>query len=282
MRSNPNKSPRTWLKIAGMLLLAGLVLSGCGPGEEELQAIGTRMAYEIFATLTASVPTRTHTPVPTSTPLSTPTPPFDALINVPVLKVYAEPVITDDAIYEYTGQDHLGIIGRNRDCSWVQVLTPLGDTGWVNTQLNRITLITPCESLAHGYARPRNGAIIFNNFQKNGYGQLKVDNGQEQDGYVILTDLENNPLLGSYIHAGEEYTILDIPDGTYLVYFTSGDVWDLVVEQFSENVTYIKFQDSMEFQTISTSYILWSITLHPVEGGGASTEQLEPAEFPVP
>ena len=207
---NLHEHSRSWLKMV-VPLFTCLALTACGTSEAQIQATATHIAFDIFSTLTASIPTPTNlpaatpTPLPSLTPLASFTPPFDALVNVSVLKVYTEPAIGGTAIYEYSQQDRLAIIGRNRDCSWIQVRTPFGEIGWSNTQLDRITLITPCESLPHGYARPRNGAIVFNNFQKNGYGQLKVNNGRAQDGYVIITDLRENPLLGSYVYAGEEF-----------------------------------------------------------------------------
>jgi hypothetical protein len=50
-----------------------LVLNGCGPSQEELDAQATETAVAHYATQTAEAPTPTPTPTPTNTPTPTPT-----------------------------------------------------------------------------------------------------------------------------------------------------------------------------------------------------------------
>jgi hypothetical protein len=57
-----------------VLLLAGVVLSGCGPSQAELDATATQAAAAAFATQTALAPTATPTYTPSPTPTKTPTP----------------------------------------------------------------------------------------------------------------------------------------------------------------------------------------------------------------
>jgi hypothetical protein len=58
----------------GILLLAGVVLSGCGPSQAELHATATQVSAAAFATQTAQAPTTTPTYTPSPTPTMTPTP----------------------------------------------------------------------------------------------------------------------------------------------------------------------------------------------------------------
>jgi hypothetical protein len=64
--------------LALVIILALVLLSACGPSEEEQNATGTQIAANIFGTQTAEAPTHTPTPLPTDTPTptntATPTP----------------------------------------------------------------------------------------------------------------------------------------------------------------------------------------------------------------
>lgn len=265
------------------LLFLGLsfFLAACAPSEEQLQATGTELAANIYASLTAQVPTPTWTTAPTRTPAATSTPVADAIVNVSLLKAFSEPVISNASLYEFSLNDGLIVSGRDRDCNWLQVHTPFGDTAWVNTQLDRITLLTPCEGLPHGFARLENAAVIFDRRQSAGNGELQVDNGLLEDGYILLLDPDDVPVVGYYIRANSEITIEGIPDGSFTVYVSTGELWDLVDFRFAEVVRYEKFEEPFQFSSTTTTYTIWEITLHPVEGGTADVESLSPDEFPI-
>jgi len=202
------------------------------------------------------------------------------MVNVSLLKVFTDPKISTNSIYEFSSLDGLTVIGRNRDCSWLEVVTPFGDTGWVNTQLERVSLNTPCESLPHGYWRPENGAIIFDLRESQGKGEITITNGLTQDSYIVLTDPGDKPILGCYIRSGSENLLKGIPDGNFYIFFATGETWDIVDFRFSESARYQKFQDMLAFTSTRTSYTTWELTLHRVEGGTAVTETLPPEEFP--
>ena len=268
-------------------LLTGFcfLLTSCGlghelPSEEQLQTTATYIAARILATQTARAPTITFTPEPTHIPTITATPVFDAVVNAALLKAFSEPKINNNPIYEFSIQDGLMIIGRNRDCSWIEVVTPLGDPGWVNTQLDRVSLETPCEFLPHGFWRPENGTVVFDRRTSQGNGELLIENGLEEDGYIILTDISEKPILGYFIHSTSEIHLMRIPDGEYYIYVSTGGMWDIVDYRFTENARYEKFQDPIGFNSTSTSYTTWSLTLHQVEGGSAAVDALSPDEFP--
>jgi hypothetical protein len=62
------------MKNSLILLVLTMLLAACGPSQEEIDATGTQIAANIFATQTAVAPTHTPTPTPTNTPTLTPTP----------------------------------------------------------------------------------------------------------------------------------------------------------------------------------------------------------------
>ena len=55
-------------------LLMGIILAACGLSQAELDVQATRVAADIFATLTAGAPTLTPTRTPTATPTAAPAP----------------------------------------------------------------------------------------------------------------------------------------------------------------------------------------------------------------
>lgn len=73
---------------------------------------------------------------------------------------------------------------------------------------------------------------------------------------------------------------MGIPDGEYYVYFSTGADWDAVDYRFTSDAAYQKFEDTFAYETNSQKYTVWTITLHPVEGGTGGTEPVSPDEFP--
>ncbi|NIS81557.1 MAG: hypothetical protein GTO14_15445 [Anaerolineales bacterium] len=61
------------LKRTLALIILTVLLVGCGPSQEELDATSTKIAADVFATQTAEAPPPTDTPLPTDTPTPLPT-----------------------------------------------------------------------------------------------------------------------------------------------------------------------------------------------------------------
>lgn len=207
--------------------------------------------------------------------------PFDAIVNVSALQAFSEPRISNVSIYTFSLQDTLRIIGRNSDCTWIEVITPHDEVGWVNTQLDRVKFIIPCDLLPHGFLQPENGAVIFDKRYSLENGELSIENGLSQDSFIVLTDTNKKAIIGFYIRANNEFTLKGIPDGKYYVFFSIGSKWDIVDSCFIENVTYQRFQDILNFTSNSTSFSIWELTLHPVEEGTAFVIPLSVDEFPI-
>ena len=270
-----------------LTLLIGLsvILTGCRselpiPNNEQLHLTATYITGNIYATQAKLAPTPTVTLKPTNTVAPTIIPIYDAIVTVPLLKAFSEPKITNNHLFQFSSGDGLLVNGRNRDCSWIEVSTPLGDLVWINTQLERVSFITPCEFLPHSVIRPKNGEYIFDKRTSKGKGELLIDNGLNQDGYIVLTDSDNKPIIGCYIHSNETTKILQIPDGTYFVYFSIGNQWDIVEYRFIVDAVYQKFDDILKFTSFRSTSSSWRITLHPVEGGKAATDVITFDDFP--
>jgi len=169
------------------------------------------------------------------------------------------------------------LLGQFKNCSWVKVVNRRQTvTGWIPGGNRYVRLLAGCDALPFGTFRPFTG-VVKPNSRSGGYGRLLVDNGTASDAAVILT-LDELPVMAVYIRSGEAYTMKGIRDGTYRLYFSTGSEWN--GKQFTSNPSYKRFEDAFTFRTTSKTYTEWSATLHPVAGGTASVEEVDPDEFP--
>jgi hypothetical protein len=168
-------------------------------------------------------------------------------------------------------------VGRDAECTWIQVENEAAETAWLENDPLLVALNLVCDSLPLGVYRPGAGSVVFDarrNTQQEGF--LWVENGLATDAVVILTDLSNRPLYGYYVWAGLRERLYWIPYGSYKLFFTIGTGWLASENRFRDNAQYQVFDESLYFS--ASRY--WSITLHPVAGGDAGTEELKPEEFP--
>ena len=135
---------------------------------------------------------------------------------------------------------------------------------------------TPVANIQLDTLRPLTG-VLKSNQSGHGYGELTIENGTTRDAVVILT-LGGDPVMAVYIRSGDSFMMKDIRDGTYFLYFSTGDEWN--GEAFTTTPSHKKFEDTFEFTTGPTTYTTWSVTLQGVVGGTASTEDVDESEFP--
>ena len=68
------------------------------------------------------------------------------------------------------------------------------------------------------------------------------------------------------------------------MFFSAGSDWDTAARTFGRNCSFSKFADPMRFRTTRDARgIYWQnfrITLQPVIGGNARTDDVDPDEFP--
>ena len=127
--------------------------------------------------------------------------------------------------------------------------------------------------------RPATGLLV-SAAQAGGRGELLIKNGTDADALIILASLDDQPVLSAYIRAAESFNMTGIPDGTYRLYFSKGEGWDSEANRFMQNVSYQRFEATPQFATTETQYTSYEVTLYGVAGGTASTEQVDPGQFP--
>jgi len=264
-----------------LFFLLLIMLSACGPNNIEQQATITQIAVDWIATHTAGAPTATFTltptPQPTETPIPSPTPEPDLAAKVMKVNVFFAPLQIYGVEFYLINGESAEVIGRDGDCSWLKIRSGDGKEGWIENNPENVDFNLECAGLPLGSFRPKTGYIVVDNRTTIGQdGELKVENGLISDGVIILTDMADQPIYGSYVRSQAVETLENIPYGTYKIFFSTGTAWLAGANKFSKDVQYQKFDDMLEFD----AYTIWSITLHPVAGGQAGTDHLSESEFP--
>ena len=129
--------------------------------------------------------------------------------------------------------------------------------------------------------RLETGTIIREVGARDGKGQLKIENGLDEDAVAVLSRQEGSLLVAVYILNHSSHTIAGIPDGTYDLYFAVGEDWDAQQATFTRKRRLSRFDDPFPFTTADdAAFRGWSVTLQPVAGGTAGTENVPEGEFP--
>lgn len=133
------------------------------------------------------------------------------------------------------------------------------------------------------------GTILFKNPRYlNGLGELKIDNGTNLDAIAKLVNISiNKSVLTVYIKANSAHTINKVLDGNYKLFFNLGNDWDDEIKAFSVNSAYSVFEEVFDFTTteynegdyVHTQYSAFRVTLNPVVGGQAKTDEIPDVEF---
>jgi hypothetical protein len=134
-----------------------------------------------------------------------------------------------------------------------------------------------------GGSRPPNGKLIRAG-NSGGRSELTIENGGSTDAVVTLSK-GRRPVISVYVRKDKTYTVKNVPDGSYPVFFTGGSGWDGTARAFGRDCVFSRFEDPLEFRTTrdDAGGIYWqnfTITLQPVVGGTARTEDVNPDDFP--
>lgn len=168
--------------------------------------------------------------------------------------------------------DPISVIPNNENLS-----VELGDTPVVHTKDTKAYISLP------------NGTVLSkNSYYLKGLGQLKIDNGTKLDAIAKLVNISTNKSIFTvYIKADSAYNISKISNGNYKLFFNLGNDWVTGTKAFAINSSYKVFEENFDFTTreyeegdyVRTQYATFSVTLNPVIGGQAETENISAVEF---
>ncbi len=101
---------------------------------------------------------------------------------------------------------------------------------------------------------------------------------------MVTLSKGGKPAISVYVRKGRTYTVKGVSDGSYAVFFSGGAGWDGAARAFGRNCTFSRFEDPLRFRTTRDARgIYWQnyrITLQPVIGGAARTDEVDPDNFP--
>ena len=127
-----------------------------------------------------------------------------------------------------------------------------------------------------------NSIFKKNNIYIKGDGELQINNGTSLDAVAKLIR-GGTSVLTVYIKANSNYTMLNISDGTYWLAFAQGLDWDSTTKKFRRNKQYSVFEETFNFITTEDSNYYYpsgfEVTLNPVIGGTAETEDIPGSQF---
>jgi hypothetical protein len=133
-----------------------------------------------------------------------------------------------------------------------------------------------------GGSRPPNGRLLRAG-NTGGRSELTIENGGSTDAVVTLSK-GRKPIISVYVRKDKTYTVKSVPDSSYTVFFTSGADWDGTARAFGRDCAFSRYEDPLKFRTTRDAggiyWQNWTITLQPVVGGTARTEDVNPDDFP--
>lgn len=134
-----------------------------------------------------------------------------------------------------------------------------------------------------------NGKIFLKNKHYfTGLGELTIKNGTNNDAVVkLVPTIISKSALTIYVRRNSDFTIKKIRDGNYKLYFVVGRHYDEDSFIFLQDCSFAVFEEGFPFTTdkyreedkIKTEYSIFEITLHPVIGGTARTDQITKKKF---
>ena len=280
-RARPPKTP--WLIMAGgmgaVFIVTAVLFNAIRNGTNHVEPASTAAAAWTAGPTQEATPT--SKPGPTATliesPAALPTESPAALITGGLVEIREGPGTEYLQLGLLNKDEELDVIGQVKDCTWLKVSSHNQSiVGWIAWDARFVDLRIACENIPPGTFRPWT-SVVKANQSGSGDGELTVDNGTTRDGVVILS-LNDDAIMAAYIRSGDSFTLKGIPDGTYYLYFSTGEEWN--GKAFTITPSHQKFEDAFIFTTGATTYTIWSVTLHGVVGGTASTEDVDESEFP--
>jgi hypothetical protein len=175
--------------------------------------------------------------------------------------------------------------------------TPGAAVSHVGTEKSFAALRTASAALkARGYRsgldlpampKPRHRSLGNGTFlrdgDRSGRGLLTVVNSGGTD-TALTVARGRRPVFTVYVRKHATVEVRHINDGTYTIYYASGEDWDRGAGKFSRECSFRKFDRTSKFETTVSStqivYSTWTLTLKTGPGGNATVSDVPPDQYP--
>lgn len=147
-----------------------------------------------------------------------------------------------------------------------------------------INLIPDSEIVENGHSPYEYlyGKPIIN---KNDDNDIEIKNSNNSDTVVLLVNKVTNRIIRNvFVNKGAEFTMLDIPDGSYSIKWYSGNYWSssLILNNnikggFQTNASLTKYSENETIELFGRNII--TLTLYSVSDGNVKTEEITLNEF---
>lgn len=98
--------------------------------------------------------------------------------------------------------------------------------------------------------------------------------------YFVLEPIGNSSNKMSFYVRGGDVVDIDVPLGTYYIYYASGDTWCGEEDLFGVKTVYQKCDQSFSFYLENGYYQGWTLTTYAVSGGTLDTDIIDKEDFP--
>ena len=127
--------------------------------------------------------------------------------------------------------------------------------------------------------KPANGSASYytGNAAKDTSVGITVPSGKNFYLITLADAKTNKKAVKIFVYPGETVNT-EIPSGTYRLYYTYGDKWYGIIDEFGPDA--VKFR-SKESDTFSSNSGGWDYTLKPVTYGNMQTEEVNASDYPI-
>lgn len=144
--------------------------------------------------------------------------------------------------------------------------------------------VEPQDETTDAASRPETGMNLIRVPRLSGLGTLRISNGTGRDATVKVVNVSTGKLLRwVYIRSSYETTLRGISPCSCIVRFAIGSDWDRRSLRFHNHRSYSQFDDSLDFTETKIAnriqYATFEITLQPVVGGTAKTQEISEVQF---
>ena len=126
---------------------------------------------------------------------------------------------------------------------------------------------------------PANGQILRNPREQR-VAPLTINTYGSQNYYFVLEPISGNSnRMAFFVRAGMSIDI-DVPVGTYTLYYATGNTWYGTKALFGPDTIYQKCDDLFAFTEDANGYTGWTVSLQPVSNGNLDTDIIDESNFP--